>query len=240
MTRRGIGALVALVALGATAGCTGGSNRSAALPSPAAIVTDLYASLPPGQCRYLPDDNPTGGKHPGRPPNPPTEHGVHTVVLTTNLGEIHMRVDADNLPCSMGSFLHLVRAHFYDATPCHHLSKSSGTITCGDPTGTGIGGPGYTVAAEEPISDPFASAPVEDFPPGTAMLPESFGQQDSRGSTFSLCVLACPHPSPGQVAFATVTAGLPVLRAVFAAGTADRTGEGRPKRALALISVRLG
>jgi peptidyl-prolyl cis-trans isomerase B (cyclophilin B) len=67
-----------------------------------------------------------------------------SVQLATNRGNVRIALDAAKAPCTSNSFRHLVEAKYYDDTSCHRLTTSNiFVLQCGDPTGTGSGGPGY-------------------------------------------------------------------------------------------------
>ncbi|MDN7024826.1 peptidylprolyl isomerase [Methanoculleus sp. FWC-SCC1] len=68
------------------------------------------------------------------------------VVLHTTMGDIVIRLYAD-MPVTAGNFEKLVNKGFYDKTPFHRVI-SKFMIQGGDPTGTGTGGPGYTIEDE--------------------------------------------------------------------------------------------
>ena len=81
-----------------------------------------------------------------------------TVTLLTNLGPIPLALDRAQAPCTVQSFLHLVRHRFYDRTICHRLTAypTLKVLQCGDPSGTGEGGPGYRFKDELPTDLPPA------------------------------------------------------------------------------------
>jgi peptidylprolyl isomerase len=68
------------------------------------------------------------------------------VVLHTTLGDITIRLYND-MPVTAGNFAKLARSGFYDGTIFHRVIAGF-MIQGGDPTGTGTGGPGYTIADE--------------------------------------------------------------------------------------------
>ncbi|RXE56835.1 peptidylprolyl isomerase [Methanoculleus taiwanensis] len=68
------------------------------------------------------------------------------VVLHTTMGDIVLRL-YDDMPVTAGNFEKLVNKGFYDGTPFHRVI-SKFMIQGGDPTGTGTGGPGYTIKDE--------------------------------------------------------------------------------------------
>jgi len=68
------------------------------------------------------------------------------VVLHTTMGDITIRLYND-MPVTVGNFEKLVRSGFYDGTVFHRVIDGF-MIQGGDPTGTGSGGPGYTITDE--------------------------------------------------------------------------------------------
>ena len=68
------------------------------------------------------------------------------VVLHTTMGDITIRL-YDDMPVTAGNFEKLVRSGFYDGTLFHRVIDGF-MIQGGDPTGTGTGGPGYTIPDE--------------------------------------------------------------------------------------------
>ncbi len=89
-----------------------------------------------------------------KPVDPPPATGVPTsgtvtYVLKFGSGNVKITMDRSEAPCTVNSFVSLANQGFYDKTSCHGLSDT-GTflLLCGDPTGTGSGGPGYQFANE--------------------------------------------------------------------------------------------
>src|SRR3712207_8106360 len=79
-------------------------------------------------------------------------------------------------PCAAASLVHLTEQGFFDDTPCHREVDSEGlqVLQCGDPTGTGAGGPTYT--------SPTEVTGEETYPRGTVAMANS-GQGLDRKST---------------------------------------------------------
>jgi cyclophilin family peptidyl-prolyl cis-trans isomerase len=101
-----------------------------------------------GACEYVP----TGEA--ARPVNPPPTTGVSTsgsvrYVLQMTEGKVTITMDRAKAPCTVNSFVSLASQGYFDKTKCHRLADSGIFILqCGDPTGTGQGGPGYQFANE--------------------------------------------------------------------------------------------
>jgi cyclophilin family peptidyl-prolyl cis-trans isomerase len=80
---------------------------------------------------------------------------TRTVSIETAKGTIGIKVEADLSPIAAGNFVALAGCGFYDGVVFHRVATlGDGTpfvIQGGDPTGTGSGGPGYTIK-DEPVT----------------------------------------------------------------------------------------
>ncbi|MBO7351630.1 MAG: peptidylprolyl isomerase, partial [Candidatus Methanomethylophilaceae archaeon] len=68
------------------------------------------------------------------------------VILHTSMGDITIKMHED-MPITTGNFVKLAREGFYDGTIFHRVICDF-MIQGGDPEGTGMGGPGYTIEDE--------------------------------------------------------------------------------------------
>ncbi|WP_250009394.1 peptidylprolyl isomerase [Actinoplanes sp. M2I2] len=98
---------------------------------------------------------------------PPTKDiptlGTQTMTMTTNQGEpIVVGLDSEVSPCGTADITYLASKKFYDNTDCHEIT-SYGAVRCGDPSGTGLGGPTYSVYNE---NVPVVQAPSASAAPG--------------------------------------------------------------------------
>jgi len=113
---------------------------------------------------------PTNGKQVTFPILDPARK--HTVNVRTNLGSFAFRLNVKDSPCTTSSFASLVRKGFFDGTKFHRIVRGF-VIQGGDPTGTGSGGPGYTVVDVPPSDAAYtrgvvAMAKTGAEPAGTA------------------------------------------------------------------------
>jgi cyclophilin family peptidyl-prolyl cis-trans isomerase len=97
---------------------------------------------------------------------------AYTVDVHTNFGDFDIRLDVKDSPCTTSSFAALVRKRFFDGTRFHRIVPGF-VIQGGDPTGTGQGGPGYTVQDVPPGNAAYtkgvvAMAKTSAEPPGTS------------------------------------------------------------------------
>ncbi len=118
------------------------------IPSPTPTQPSLGDGLAPGECEYA-----EAGEA-ARPVNLPPTSGVATTgtleyVLEMTEGPVRITLDQGKAPCTVNSFVSLARQGYFDRTRCHRLADSGlFVLQCGDPTGTGRGGPGYQFANE--------------------------------------------------------------------------------------------
>lgn len=74
---------------------------------------------------------------------------TYTAEIVTNLGDLTVELYADRAPITVNSFVTLARYKYFDGITCHRIIPGF-VAQCGDPTGTGSGGPGYEFADELP------------------------------------------------------------------------------------------
>lgn len=139
--------LILLLALLALAGC-GGDDESAgeaeATPTATAETTDVG-------CQKV--DAPES-KGEGKLPKPTLELDPaksYTATVATSCGDFEIALDVKRAPKTAASFVSLARDGFFDATSFHRIVPGF-VIQGGDPLGTGLGGPGYTVVEAPPRS----------------------------------------------------------------------------------------
>ncbi len=141
---------------------------------------------------------------------------------------------AAKAPCTTNSFRHLATSGYYDNTSCHRLTTDNiFVLQCGDPTGSGSGGPGYQFGVE--------NAPADGkYPAGTVAMART---QDpgSNGSQFFLVYKDTELPDPdGYTIFGTITKGLDVVQKVADAGVEGGGGDGDPAQKVTIESVTVG
>ncbi len=164
-----------------------------------------------------------------QPPEGDAPTGAVPVVLRTTVGEIALELDADAAPCAAASFASLAGQGFYDDTPCHRLVTGGGALLqCGDPTGTGSGGPGYS----------FADEALDGATYGAGTVAMANAGPDTNGSQFFLVIDDVPLPAD-YTPLGRITGGLEALEEVAADGSTPE-GDGRPNTPVQLEQVRAG
>jgi peptidyl-prolyl cis-trans isomerase B (cyclophilin B) len=97
---------------------------------------------------------------------PPPTTGVPTsgtisYLLSMTNGDVKITLDRAKAPCTVNSFVSLADHGYFNDTKCHRLADSGIFILqCGDPSGTGKGGPGYEFANETDGTESYTQGVV--------------------------------------------------------------------------------
>jgi peptidyl-prolyl cis-trans isomerase B (cyclophilin B) len=153
----------------------------------------------------------------------------YTFTLQTTCGSIPIALEAAKAPETVNSFDFLAGKGYFDHTKCHRLTTSGiYVLQCGDPTGTGSGGPGYTIGDENLTAFGKAGASgAVTYKAGTVAMANT-GQKHTGGSQFFLVYKDSPLP-PSYTPFGTIdAAGMKVLDKIAAAGESTGQGDGAP------------
>ncbi|GAA1833506.1 peptidylprolyl isomerase [Pseudonocardia ailaonensis] len=230
--------VVVAVVLLTTAPWKSSGTADAAAP-PTGVAADGTVS-----CQYPADTTGQAAKPNNTPPTSGiSAQGTVAVSVTTSAGAIGLTLDRAQAPCTVNSFVSLAGQGYFDNTPCHRLTTGEGlkVLQCGDPTGQGTGGPGYTIADEAPKNlAPGGSSGTVIYPRGTVAMAKT-SAPNSGGSQFFLVYADSTLP-PDYTVFGTVdAAGLATLDKVAAGGTDDSngTGDGKPKTAVTIQSAKV-
>jgi cyclophilin family peptidyl-prolyl cis-trans isomerase len=169
LTWAGVAIVVVIVAfLVLRPGGLGGSGASAsasAAPSASSGASQVAAgSGPPAGSGAAP--SPRTSNPPGCPTSQPPAGAAgqkELVTIETDLGSMAITVDNDLSPIAAGNFVALADCGYYDGVVFHRVATlQDGTpfvIQGGDPTGTGSGGPGYSIQ-DEPVKTPYKRGTV--------------------------------------------------------------------------------
>jgi peptidyl-prolyl cis-trans isomerase B (cyclophilin B) len=187
-----------------------------AATSPAAPSTNADGTV---SCTFTPDDSGTSA---GTPAANVPGSGTTAATMTTSAGDIGLTLDRAGAPCAAASFVHLATTGFFNGTPCHRETSSEGlkVLQCGDPTGTGTGGPGY--------SFPTQLSGTETYGRGTLAMANAGGGTD--GSQLP----------PNYTVFGSIDEpGLAVLDAIAAKGNDGANGpdDGAPTEPVTITTV---
>jgi peptidyl-prolyl cis-trans isomerase B (cyclophilin B) len=150
----------------------------------------------------------------------------YVMKIDTSCGEIDVTMNAAKTPHTVNSFSFLASKQFFDGTKFHRLVQSAGltVLQGGDPTGTGSGGPGYTI--------PDENLTGAKYDRGTVAMANT-GQAHSGGSQFFL-VDKASQLGATYTPFGTITKGMDVLDKLIAIGNdgANGSGDGAPLKTI--------
>ena len=233
----GVGTGLALVLIIAGVAWIGGAFDSDESTEPEA--TDV--------CLWTPQNASTNTdlKDVGTPPTKDLpEDGTETMTVTTDKGDpIVVSLDVASAPCAAASFSYLAGKAFFDNTTCHEIT-ADGALRCGDPSGTGQGGPTYSFYDENlPEPAPSASAATAKtvtYPKGTvAMFANPPG---SNGSQFLIFAKDASPAQPQYSIVGKVTDGLDTVTKISRIPTvANAAGEKvTPKEKITVKTLTVG
>jgi peptidyl-prolyl cis-trans isomerase B (cyclophilin B) len=196
------------------------------------------ASASPTSCQWKPKVDPSASPAAAPPPGsikdvgtPPASgeprSGTQTMTITMNVGTVEVEVDTAHAPCTAASFTYLASKKFFDNTPCHRLTTQGiYVLQCGDPSGTGAGGPSYEFADENLPTDKRPA-----YPAGTVAMANAGA--GTNGSQFFIVYKDIDQLPPNYTVWGKVTKGLDVVQKVADGGVdpADPSnpGDGKPK-----------
>lgn len=126
-------------------------------------------------------------------------------VFDTNMGEFEIELFEDKTPITTKNFIDLAQKGFYDGVIFHRIIDGF-MIQGGDPTGTGMGGPGYT------IEDEFTPELTHESEGILSMA--NTGRPHTGGSQFFITLAATPWLDGHHTVFGKVIKGMEVVREI--------------------------
>lgn len=178
-----------------------GGGPTAAAPTPAPFAAEPTAAAP-----AVPTVDPAvvaarNDKYAsqGAPPMTIDPQKSYTATITTPRGDIVIKLRPDLAPQTVNSFVFLARDGFYNGITWHRVLNNF-MAQGGDPTGTGGGGPGYTIPGE------FTDKVLFDHPGVVAMARPG---NDVNGNGSQFFITTAPYASLNQqyTVFGEVTQG---------------------------------
>lgn len=233
---------------GSTSGTPGGGSTSTAPTETAATP-----SQPGGTGSATPDAEGSGSPaagmvscayepagEPAKPVDPPPAQapatGTVTLTLATNEGDVTITMDRAKAPCTVSSIESLAKQQYFDQTSCHRLTDQGiFVLQCGDPTGTGTGGPGYQFADE--------LSGKESYTAGSVAMANT-GQPGTNGSQFFIVYQDSTSLPPSYTLFGRTDAkGLQAVNAIADGGhdgSSGAAGGGKPNNEATITQATLG
>jgi peptidyl-prolyl cis-trans isomerase B (cyclophilin B) len=233
----GGGAAWAGVSMGGGSSSTTSAASTASASASASSAAAGSAHL--AGCTTPAAGKPSGQKWKSEPAMTIDTAAKYTATLNTDCGPITLKLDAAKAPHTVNSFVFLAQQKFFDHVTCHRLTTTGiYVLQCGDPTGTGSGGPGYSFKDENlsAFGKASGSAGTVTYPAGTVAMANSGA--NTNGSQFFLVYKDSPLP-PNYTPFGTITGGLDTITKIAAAGSdnANGTGDGAPLQKVVMNTV---
>ena len=214
----------------AAASATASASPSATAATPTPSATPALAAEPAKTCSYPTSGTPA--RNVGKPPTKPDWRASYQATIHTNRGDVVIDLLNSKATCTVNSFVYLASKKYFNKTHCHRLTTVSPlyVLQCGDPTGTGSGGPGYKFNDENLAGAKYTA--------GTVAMANSGA--DTNGSQFFL-VYKNSTLSPNYTPFGKVVKGLGIIQNVAKAGSdnANGHGDGHPKEKVVIESVTI-
>jgi cyclophilin family peptidyl-prolyl cis-trans isomerase len=153
---------------------------------------------------------------------------TYVAQVVTSCGEFDITLDAKRAPRTGGSFKYLADKGFYDGLTFHRIVAGF-VIQGGDPQGTGMGGPGYSVVEAPPKSLAYTKGVV-------AMAKTQTEKPGTSGSQFFVVTAEDAQLPPEYALLGKVTKGLDVVDKISAVPT---TAEDQPAEPVVIRSVKV-
>lgn len=148
------------------------------------------------------------------------------IKFTTNKGVFVAEMFEDKAPLTTKNFIELVEKGFYDGIIFHRVINGF-MIQGGDPTGTGMGGPGYK------IKDEFGEGLKHD---DEGILSMANAGPNTGGSQFFITLAPTPWLNGHHAIFGKVVEGMDVVRLIGVVPTDFRD---RPREAVTMEKVEV-
>lgn len=196
----------------------------------------LYFSFGPGSVTEAPEAEQVENSEVVPSPDL-AESRIWTGSMKVGEAELGLELDGVNAPQAVANFISLSQSGFYENVSCHRLvTQGIFVLQCGDPDGTGAGGPGYTFG-------PIENAPSDDnYVEGALAMARVGGDGKSMGSQFFIVYQDSRIPSDaagGYTVFGKITSGLEGLKPVIDAGVEGGATDGRPIIETLLSAIEL-
>jgi peptidyl-prolyl cis-trans isomerase B (cyclophilin B) len=154
------------------------------------------------------------------------------ITFTTNQGEIVIETLPALAPLTVNSLAALAQKNYFDNTICHRLTTEGiFVLQCGDPTGTGTGGPGFNIP-DENLPEPIEN----NYPAGTVAMANA--GPGTSGSQFFL-VYQDTTLGPDYTIWGTITSGLEIVQTIASAGVIDGGPDGAPATGVTIESTKV-
>ena len=201
----------------------GGPGTPKAEPSASATATPTPSATP-------------GANTGDVPPASLSEGRTWTGSMKLNDATLGFELDGAAAPQGVASTVSLIKKGFYEGLTCHRLTTGDNfkVLQCGDPSGDGSGGPGFSYG-------PIENAPADAvYPAGTIAMARQGGNAYSMGSQFFIVYGDTSIPADaagGYTVIGHVTSGLDGLSAITSAGVEGGGQDGKPAVPVTMTAI---
>ncbi len=155
--------------------------------------------------------------------------------MTLNDQTLGLELYGELAPQATANFISLAQSGYFESLSCHRLTTAAiFVLQCGDPSGDGTGGPGYSFG-------PIENAPSDDmYVTGTLAMARQGGNAESMGSQFFIVYEDSMIPSDsagGYTVFGKITTNIEAVTAIADAGTVDGGSDGAPLNPVYLSGI---
>jgi cyclophilin family peptidyl-prolyl cis-trans isomerase len=150
-----------------------------------------------------------------------------TAAVETSCGSFDIALDSSRAPKTVNSFAYLSEKGFYDDLDFHRIVPGF-VIQGGDPLGTGLGGPGYTVVEKPPANLAYTKGIV-------AMAKSSSDPPGSSGSQFFVVTGPDAGLPPEYALVGKVDEGMDVVERIGKLGTPEE----KPKQTVLIEKITI-
>jgi peptidyl-prolyl cis-trans isomerase B (cyclophilin B) len=223
-------ATVSVLALsgGSRPAAASSSTPSPKTSSPSPSASTQAVAEPAKHCTYT--SSPPAARKVGTPPAKPDYKARYQAKIKTNRGTVVIDLLNSKATCTVNSFVYLAKQKYFSNTKCHRLTTAGiYVLQCGDPTGTGTGGPGYKFADENLSGAKYTAGTVAMANTGP----------DTNGSQFFLVYRDSLTLPANYTPFGTISSGLGIIQNIAKAGTSNGSSDGHPKEKVVIESVEI-
>ena len=170
-----------------------------------------------------------------RPPLKVKEGTRYRAVISTNCGDVEIALDAKDQPKTVASFVFLAKRGFFDDVTFHRVATqpdgSDFVVQGGDPTGTGQGGPGYSVTERPPEDAAYTNGVV-------AMAKTEIEQPGTSGSQFFIVTAEDAGLPPDYAVLGRVVGGQDAVKRIAATPADPRTQQPTSPVVISKVTIR--
>lgn len=184
----------------------GGTTPAAVTPPEMAVTSEVTMMTATPEPVAQPAPTAVGKQYAAAPAMSIDVTKTYTATIKTPRGDIVIKLRPDLAPETVNSFVFLARDGYYNGLTWHRVIPEF-MAQGGDPTGTGMGGPGYTVKAE------FTDKVAFDKP-GVVAMARPGNDVNGNGSQFFITTAPATHLNGQYTIFGEVVSGQDIVNGI--------------------------